>query len=223
MNEIIVAENSLVSIIDGKPMTTSLAIAQGTENEHASVLALIRKYLPDFETFGGVRFEIEPFETNGGIQQREYAILNERQSTLVLSYMRNSEIIRAFKIRLVSEFYRMAEQQRPLSLAQIALVNAQALVKLEEEQRQLALRQEATERRLDQIETATDHFTIIGWWRYAKQSGSLAIAEAAKFGRQATLYCKDHEVPMGEVPDPRFGVVKTYPKWVLDELFAAAH
>jgi prophage antirepressor-like protein len=91
--------------------------------------------------------------------------------------------------------------------------------KLEEEQKRLEAQQEVQEQRLNQIETASDHFTILGWHRYAKQAGSLPLAEAAKMGREATLFCKRNEVPMGEVPDPRFGTVRTYPKWVLDELF----
>jgi phage regulator Rha-like protein len=157
---------------------------------------------------------------NGVVEQLYLFDAAHKRDTYVVVAQLSPE----FTGRLVDRWQELeAAATRPLSLAQQALVNAQALVALEEEQRQLALRQEATERRLDQIETATDHFTIIGWWRYAKQSGSLAIAEAARLGRQATLYCKAHEVPMGEVPDPRFGVVKTYPKWVLDELFAAAH
>ncbi len=99
---------NLVSVTNGDLTTTSLAIAAGTENEHASVIKLVRTYQADLEGFGRVGFEIQPFETNGGAQQREIAILNERQATLLISYMRNSEIVREFKMRLVREFYEMA-------------------------------------------------------------------------------------------------------------------
>lgn len=105
--------------------------------------------------------------------------------------------------------------------AQVNLENERRLIKVEEEQKQLALAQVETNQRLDKIETASDHFTIIGWYRYVHQAGSLSLADAAKMGRQATKYCTKHEVPMGEVPDPRFGTVRTYPKWVLDDLFAS--
>lgn len=71
------------------PTTTTLIIAEGTHAQHASVLKLVRKNLKELEEFGRVGFQIRPFETAGGPQQREVAILNEQQSTLVLSFMRN--------------------------------------------------------------------------------------------------------------------------------------
>lgn len=104
--------NGIVTITDGQAVTTTLAIAEGTENEHASVIKLVRSYQTDLEEFGRVGFEIAPFETAGGTQRREVAILNEQQSTLLLTYMRNSEIVRAFKKRLVKEFWQMAEKLR---------------------------------------------------------------------------------------------------------------
>lgn len=62
--------NSIVKMIEGTAVTTSMAIAEGTENEHASVIKLVRSYQADLEEFGRVRFEIEPFETSGGTQYR---------------------------------------------------------------------------------------------------------------------------------------------------------
>lgn len=102
----------LVTLHAGQPVTTSLAIAAGTHNEHASVIKLVRSYLSDLEEFGRVRFEIAPFETAGGVQHREVAILNEQQSTLLLTYMRNSDIVRSFKKALVKAFFRLAQQAR---------------------------------------------------------------------------------------------------------------
>lgn len=48
-----------VFLKDGRAVTTSLALAEGTQNEHASVIKLVRTYLPDLEVFGPCRFEIE--------------------------------------------------------------------------------------------------------------------------------------------------------------------
>lgn len=56
---------ALVAVVDGVATTTSLLVADGTANEHASVLRLVRDNLADFEEFGRVRFEIRPFETAG--------------------------------------------------------------------------------------------------------------------------------------------------------------
>lgn len=105
--------NDLVTLHNGQLVTTTLAIAEGTENEHASVIALARKYQKDLEEFGPCRFEIDVVKRpQGGGSEREIAILNEQQSTLLLTYMRNSDIVRAFKKRLVRRFYEMAQELR---------------------------------------------------------------------------------------------------------------
>lgn len=93
---------------NNEAVTTSLAIAEGTENDHASVIKLVRNYQNDLEEFGLLRFEIRPRPVgqHGGADI-EYAILNEDQATLLITYMRNSEIVRSFKKRLVKEFRTM--------------------------------------------------------------------------------------------------------------------
>lgn len=101
---------SLVIMHNQQPVTTSLIMAEGTNNDHASVIKLVRSYLNDLGEFGGVGFEIEPFATAGGMQQREIALLNEQQATLLITYMRNSEIVRQFKKALVKAFYQLKDQ-----------------------------------------------------------------------------------------------------------------
>lgn len=84
--------------------TTSMRVANGTGVEHRAVLQLVGDNLADFEEFGGVAFEMQPFDTAGGTQHRRVAILNEDQATLLLTYMRNNDVVRDFKKRLVHEF-----------------------------------------------------------------------------------------------------------------------
>ncbi|KXP00856.1 Rha family transcriptional regulator [Tsukamurella pseudospumae] len=102
--------NELVTLIDGEAVTTSLAIAEGTDNAHASVIRLVRNNLADLQEFGGVAFEIRPFETAGGVQSREIAVLNEPQSALLITYMRNNDRVRAFKKRLIAAFFELRER-----------------------------------------------------------------------------------------------------------------
>lgn len=92
---------------DGTPATDTLNVAEGTGVEHASVLRLVRENLDDFEEFGRVGFEIRPFDTAGGRQERQVAVLNEEQATLLLTYMRNSETVRTFKKNLVRAFWEL--------------------------------------------------------------------------------------------------------------------
>lgn len=100
--------SNLVTIVNDTAVTTSLAIAEGTDNEHASVILLVRKYQSDLEEFGLLDFKSE---STGG-RPTEYAILNEQQATLILTYMRNSDIVRAFKKQLVKAFYELANRAK---------------------------------------------------------------------------------------------------------------
>ena len=100
----------VVADAGGVLTTTSLVIAEGTQAQHRAVLQLIRQNTEDFEDFGRVAFEMQPFETAGGTQSREVAVLNEAQATLLLTFMRNTPIVKAFKKNLVHAFFAMRDQ-----------------------------------------------------------------------------------------------------------------
>lgn len=100
----------LVFARNGQAFTNSVIIAEHTDNKHQAMLKLVRGYLSDFEVFGRVGFEIQPFETNGGIQKREIALLNEQQATLLVTYCKNTEIVRKFKVTLIKAFYDMRQK-----------------------------------------------------------------------------------------------------------------
>lgn len=92
---------------DGTPLTDSLLISEGTGTQHKNVVEMIRGSLEDFEEFGRVAFQTRPFDTAGGRQERQVAILNEEQATLLLTYMRNTEVVRRFKKNLVRAFWEL--------------------------------------------------------------------------------------------------------------------
>lgn len=107
-------QSELVAMSDtGEAQTSSAVIAIGTRNEHASVIRLIRDNLDDLAEFGRVGFEIAPFDTAGGTQRREIAWLNEQHATLLLTYMRNNEVVKDFKKRLVREFWALRRNAVP--------------------------------------------------------------------------------------------------------------
>lgn len=103
-------DTSLVRLVDGEPITDTLIVADRTGNQHASVIRLVRDNLGDFEKFGLVRFEIRPRQTgqHGG-GDIEYAVLNEQQATLLITYLRNTAPVRELKVRLVRDFYAMRQ------------------------------------------------------------------------------------------------------------------
>lgn len=95
---------------DGEPFTTSLVIAAETGNEHRAVLQLIRTYVTDLDEVGRVAFQMQPFETAGGVQRREVAELDEPAAALLMTYLKNTTQVRDFKKRLVAGFYAMRQQ-----------------------------------------------------------------------------------------------------------------
>lgn len=109
---------AIVSIVNDSPVTTSLAITDGVGNQHKNVMELIRNNAEDLNGFGGVAFETRTFETAGGKQKQEYAILNEQQATLLMTYMKNTPVIKEFKFRLVKEFFEMAKSRQPKTFAE---------------------------------------------------------------------------------------------------------
>lgn len=103
------AEN-LVFVQNGQAFTTSKVIAQGVEIEHESIMRTLKQYQADFETFGIFRFEIG--KLNGGRGRPEtVALLNEQQATLLVTYCKNTEVVRKFKVALVKAFYEARQTQ----------------------------------------------------------------------------------------------------------------
>lgn len=110
----------IVSVINGEPLTSTEVIAKGMKQKHRTVVQLVRRYSGMLADMGRVQFEVAPFATAGGRQVREVAMLNERQAAFLISLMRNSAEVVAFKAALINEFYRMRDalQQRTNNLWQ---------------------------------------------------------------------------------------------------------
>lgn len=218
----------LIELIDDEPTVTTLVIAEQDEMpEHASILRLLRDNLKDFNLFGRVGFEIRPFMTAGGEQRREFARLNERQATLLFTYMRNSEPVKQFKIRLVQEFYRMAtllkEKFDNMTPGEKLLHHAQALVrvekkqaKLDEEMRRVAVESAETKAQVRALVDGEDYFTVVG---YANLLGvPMPLHEAQRLGKEASAVCRENGWETGKAPHPIYGEVNTYPRQALKNL-----
>lgn len=95
---------------DGALVVATTVIAENTGVEHRAVLQLLRTNIADFEDFGTVAFEMRPLP--GGGKPQQIAQLNEHQATLLLTFMRNSPIVKAFKKSLVKAFYALAQELR---------------------------------------------------------------------------------------------------------------
>lgn len=152
------SKNQSINIVEdseGELRVSSLTIAGRTEVEHRAILQLVRSHLAEFEDFGGVAFEMQPFETAGGTQRRDVALLNEHQATLLITYMRNSGPVRLFKRELVKQFYAMREALAGPKFA-LPQTHAEALRELAasvERNSELAAKIIADEPKVDYVDT----------------------------------------------------------------------
>ena len=95
--------------IDGKkePYTLSSIISDNAGITHHAVKEQIRKHLLELEKFGKVAFKMTPLES--GQSKRDY-ILNEQQATLLITFLRNTAPVIAFKSALVKAFFKLRNE-----------------------------------------------------------------------------------------------------------------
>lgn len=90
-------------------VVSSETVAEGSGVEHRAVLQLIQNNIADFEDFGDLAFEMRDRPGVPGPSLR-VALLNEQQATLLMTYQRNTEQVRAFKRALVKAFFDIARR-----------------------------------------------------------------------------------------------------------------
>lgn len=104
------AKRNLVFIENDTPVTTSLIIANGTKNQHESIIRLINEHTAHFKRWGQIYFsDLKSGNPKGGRPTR-VAILNEQQATFLVTLLRNTDVVVEFKCELVDRFYKMREK-----------------------------------------------------------------------------------------------------------------
>lgn len=203
---------NLVNLENGNAVTTSLAIAEGVGKSHKTVIQLVRDNKSDLEEFGSLAFQMRVSRSDGkGGQQQEFAILNEQQATLLMTYMRNNDIVKEFKKRLVKAFYEMNQARTP---AEQLLVHAQRLVDHERKIAALEESQNVVKSQVKALIEGENYFTVVGFCN--KKNIRVDQIQAQKIGRQASQICASNEWKTGKANHPLFGEVKTYPLEALE-------
>lgn len=109
-----IAHDTALALQDvrGESRIDSRLLAQHLGNKHQNVRELLTDYADDFRELGVLRFETG--EIMGRGQPERYALLNEDQAYLLLTYSRNTAKVRQLKVRLVKAF-REARQAQDLT------------------------------------------------------------------------------------------------------------
>lgn len=104
MNKLVFIQGDLKS----EPFTTSDVVAEYTGNSYRSIQRTIEKHLHRLETLGVMRFEITlPLKGSKGGRPKKVYQLNEPQATLLITFLKNTDIVADFKTELVRQFYIM--------------------------------------------------------------------------------------------------------------------
>lgn len=88
----------------GEARVDSRVIAEQLGIQHESSYDQIKKYRSDFEELGVVRFETGKPSGGKGGRPEKFALLNEDQAYLLLSFSRNTKRVRRLKVNLVKAF-----------------------------------------------------------------------------------------------------------------------
>lgn len=104
MKEMVFLEKGSINDV---PFTTSEIIAEYAGISHHAVRQIIGKHEKDLSEFGRVAFEMRALPTKGGVQDHKIYHLNEEQATLLITYLKNTPPVVAFKKALVHQFYAM--------------------------------------------------------------------------------------------------------------------
>lgn len=124
----------------------------------------------------------------------------------------------ARKVRPVFEVYRQVfhkvAEQKQLSTLDLLELTIKGMRENNQELQEVKQQVKMLEARTT---TRPEEFTIAG---YATLKGMhVNLTYAAKLGRAAMNLCKQKNVETGSIPDPRFGKVRTYPTYVLEQVF----
>lgn len=88
--------------VRGEPLADTRVLAQHLGVQHKNTYEMVKKYVTNFEQLGILRFETEEIKGRG--QPEKYALLNEDQAYLLLTFSRNTAKVRQLKVNLVLAF-----------------------------------------------------------------------------------------------------------------------
>lgn len=98
--------------IDEAPFTTSAVVAERSGIAHRRVKDAIRKYQTQLEAFG--LLGAYQTESTGG-RPEEFYKLNEGQATFLMTLLKNTSAVVAFKQELVRQFFAMRDKLETLA------------------------------------------------------------------------------------------------------------
>ena len=113
-----VPENFELTLVKNERRADTRLLAKHLGNQHKNVFELVKNYKADFEQLGKVTFQTEALPSG---QLEKFALLNEDQAYLLLTYSRNTTKVRALKVKMVKTF---AEARHAAEVRQVEYLPA---------------------------------------------------------------------------------------------------
>jgi len=190
---------------------SSLEIAELVGKRHDNVMRTIKRMQPAWVAEDALKFE-EIYYLDKHNREQPMFLLTKAECYYILTNYSHKITAKVF-LRWI-ELEKRVQTTKQLSPAQALLQNAQILVaqeiKLIEHDDRLNLLEAKTT-------TIPDYFTVAGFAVINKVFVDAALA--SKIGRMASKMCEKANIVKGETTCPRWGIVGTYPKHILIEIF----
>lgn len=107
-----------LTLVKNERRADTRLLAKHLGNQHKNVFELVKNYKADFEQLAKVTFQTEALPSG---QLEKFALLNEDQAYLLLTYSRNTTKVRALKVKMVKAF---AEVRRAAEVRQVEYLPA---------------------------------------------------------------------------------------------------
>jgi|SRR5665648_47153 len=115
MNNLVFLEPNCIKAV---PFTTSKVIAENTGVGHRYIKKQIVTHKSSLETFG--LLVAHETESTGG-RPEEIISLNEQQSTLLVTFLKNTPVVVEFKTELVRQFFEMRTELQKRQIGKLDL------------------------------------------------------------------------------------------------------
>jgi phage regulator Rha-like protein len=192
---------------------TSLEIAEISKVSHGNLMKSIRKMEETWMKIGQVNFYLSSYINSQNRAMPMYEL--SKTECLYIATKFNDEA----RAKLILRWHELEVNNSPKELSTLDMLEM-SIKSIRENQLGLEeVKKDILELKA-QTKTSSDYYTIVG---FATLNGiSCGLKLASSLGKKASALCKSRNIAMEQLPDPRFGLINTYPKPVLEEVFNTA-
>lgn len=216
--------------IDETGHTTAKKLYAWLELRPGDYARWVRKYIEEnIYAENGVDYSALERRTSeqGGRPSNDYLLTASFAKKLAMAtHSAKGEEARNYFIKVEDALVKIAEEKlklTPMTQLEIAKMSLDMLIEQEKrlnaiEEKQISVDDEIKEINAKLEKHQENWYTIAG---YASLLGmDVSLQEAGKLGRKASKIAKQEGIILDTTPDPRYGTVNVYPRWILEEVFS---